>query len=111
MGTTPKSASSRSTSSNTAAMVAAGTYSADSPEILHENAGRGMLRPVMIGPDVMKRLEEVAKQRCRGAGPAHDWQHVLRVRANARRIAAAEGADPLVAATAALLHELPSKLE
>jgi len=60
----------------------------------------------MIGPQVMRRLEEVAEERCKGAGPAHDWQHVLRVRGNARRIAAAEGADVLVASTAALLHEL-----
>jgi uncharacterized protein len=60
----------------------------------------------MIGPQVMRRLEDVAERRCQGNGPAHDWQHVLRVRANARRIAVAEGADPLVAATAALLHEL-----
>src|SRR6516164_1509195 len=60
----------------------------------------------MIGPQVMRRLEEVAEERCKGAGPAHDWQHVLRVRANARRIASAEGADVLVASTAALLHEL-----
>ena len=60
----------------------------------------------MISPEVTRQLEHVAEERCRGQGPAHDWQHVLRVRANARRIAAAEGADPLIAATAALLHEL-----
>ena len=38
--------------------------------------------------------------------PAHDFQHVLRVAANARRIAAAEGGDVAVCVTAALLHEI-----
>jgi uncharacterized protein len=50
-------------------------------------------------------LEETARARCTD-DPAHDWLHVRRVVANARTIAAAEGADRAVCETAALLHEL-----
>lgn len=50
-------------------------------------------------------LEETARARCTD-DPAHDWLHVRRVVANARRIAEAEGADAAVCTTAALLHEL-----
>jgi len=52
------------------------------------------------------RLQEIARERCVGAEPAHDFQHVLRVAANARAIAAAEGARVEIAVAAALLHEL-----
>jgi uncharacterized protein len=52
------------------------------------------------------RLQEAALARVAGAEPAHDALHVQRVMANARRIAAAEGADVDVCVTAALLHEL-----
>jgi uncharacterized protein len=54
----------------------------------------------------MPGLDEIARARCEGADPAHDFQHVLRVVASARAIAEAEGADVEIAATAALLHEL-----
>jgi uncharacterized protein len=54
----------------------------------------------------MNRLEEIARQRCEGVDPAHDYFHVLRVAENARAIAAAEGADGEIAVAAALLHEL-----
>lgn len=37
--------------------------------------------------------------------PAHDLEHVRRVVANARRLAAAEGADPAVVLPAAWLHD------
>lgn len=50
-------------------------------------------------------LEAAARARCTD-DPAHDWLHVRRVVANARRLADAEGADRGVCATAALLHEL-----
>lgn len=53
-----------------------------------------------------RKLHAVAEQACGGAGPAHDFLHVLRVTDNARQIAAAEGADRDIAAAAALLHEL-----
>ncbi len=52
------------------------------------------------------RLQAAALARVGDAEPAHDALHVRRVMANARRIAAAEGADVEVATTAALLHEL-----
>ncbi|HRO24647.1 MAG TPA: HD domain-containing protein, partial [Promineifilum sp.] len=37
--------------------------------------------------------------------PAHDREHVRRVVANARQLAAAEGADPAVVVPAAWLHD------
>jgi uncharacterized protein len=52
------------------------------------------------------KLREIARARCDGAEPAHDFQHVLRVAANARAIGDAEGARTGIAVAAALLHEL-----
>lgn len=52
----------------------------------------------------MVSIEE-AKAYYRGAGPAHDFEHVLRVLALAEKIGAAEGADMEVLRTAALLHD------
>lgn len=40
-----------------------------------------------------------------GTDPAHDLAHIRRVVANARRLAAAEGADPAVVLPAAWLHD------
>jgi uncharacterized protein len=51
-------------------------------------------------------LQQIARAACEGSDPAHDWQHVLRVTASARRLCAAEGADAGVVVPAALLHEL-----
>jgi uncharacterized protein len=51
-------------------------------------------------------LRAAAFARIAGAEPAHDALHVTRVMTNARRIAAAEGANVDVCVTAALLHEL-----
>ena len=47
-----------------------------------------------------------ARQLYTGAEPAHDFDHVLRVLALAERIARAEGADPAIVRTAALLHDM-----
>ncbi len=61
----------------------------------------------MTLPDArLDPLRAVARARCEGADAAHDWLHVSRVAANARRVALAEGADVTVAVAAALLHEL-----
>ncbi|MBI5533205.1 MAG: HD domain-containing protein [Deltaproteobacteria bacterium] len=51
-------------------------------------------------------LEDAARRACEGAEPAHDLSHVLRVRANALRIAASEAVRVEVVEAAALLHEL-----
>jgi len=51
-------------------------------------------------------LKEIAHAACEGSDPAHDWQHVLRVAANAQTLCDAEGADAAVVMPAALLHEL-----
>jgi uncharacterized protein len=59
-----------------------------------------------LNEGVLARLREVARARCADREPAHDYLHVERVAANARRIAAAEGADVGVCVAAALLHEL-----
>jgi uncharacterized protein len=51
-------------------------------------------------------LHRAAETACAAHGPAHDFLHVLRVTANARRIAAVEGARAEIVVPAALLHEL-----
>jgi uncharacterized protein len=56
--------------------------------------------------DEYAELKTIARDACAGADSAHDWQHVLRVAANAEALCAAEAADPAVVVTAALLHEL-----
>jgi len=54
----------------------------------------------------LARLRAVAEARCAGAGPAHDFLHVLRVTENARVIGQASKARLDVVVPAALLHEL-----
>lgn len=59
--------------------------------------------------DLERRLAALlphVERACAGADPAHDLLHVRRVTATARRLCTAEGADPTIAVTAALLHEL-----
>ena len=51
-------------------------------------------------------LRRVAEEALRDAPASHDLSHVLRVVANAERIATTEGARVDVCTTAALLHEL-----
>jgi uncharacterized protein len=54
----------------------------------------------------MKALLDLARARCEGRPPAHDFSHVERVIALARIIAVAEGANVEIATSAAALHEL-----
>jgi uncharacterized protein len=61
---------------------------------------------VPIDRDLVNRLEEVARDRCRESAPAHDFLHVLRVASTGLRIADQEGADPTIVVGAALLHEI-----
>jgi uncharacterized protein len=49
---------------------------------------------------------EAARSLYAGGGTSHDFDHVLRVTALAERIALAEGADPVIVRTAALLHDI-----
>ena len=58
-----------------------------------------------LSADLVLRLRAVAEARG-SSGPAHDFQHVLRVAASARRIGEEEGARQDVVVPAALLHEL-----
>jgi uncharacterized protein len=58
--------------------------------------------------ELVGQVAEVARERTANEDPAHDWLHVERVVDSVRIIAAAEGADLVVSATAALLHELVS---
>jgi len=58
-----------------------------------------------LSPELALRLRGVAEARATNE-PAHDFLHVLRVTASARRIAEAEGARLDVVVPAALLHEL-----
>ncbi|HEY0840218.1 MAG TPA: HD domain-containing protein [Vulgatibacter sp.] len=53
-----------------------------------------------------QRLVDAARRASEGAGPAHDFDHVMRVVGTADAIARAEGADIELCVTAALLHEL-----
>ena len=55
---------------------------------------------------LLGRIVERAREGTSSSDPTHDWSHVERVAETARAIATAEGADPLVATAAALLHEL-----
>ncbi len=54
----------------------------------------------------MVELRGVAIEKTPGVEPAHDVHHVLRVAANAERIAKDEAANVDVCVAAALLHEL-----
>jgi uncharacterized protein len=60
----------------------------------------------MLDPGCLPRLLQIAAERTAQAEPAHDFLHVLRVTANARRIGEAEGAAPDILLPAAVLHEL-----
>lgn len=69
-------------------------------------AGTEVDRPALIDASLWQRLREEAIKRAERTEPAHDFSHVERVVTNALAIARAEGADEVVAGTAALLHEL-----
>jgi uncharacterized protein len=61
--------------------------------------------------DLLARVETWARERLEGRGPsvpetAHGWLHVDRVRRAAVLLAHAEGVDPVLAACAALLHDV-----
>jgi uncharacterized protein len=56
--------------------------------------------------DILRRAEAFARERMHGDGSGHDWWHVHRVRRTALRLAADEGADPVVVELAALLHDV-----
>lgn len=57
-------------------------------------------------PEIQAELRTLAERTLEGAPASHDFSHVLRVVANAERLALAEHADVDVCRTAALLHEL-----
>jgi len=60
----------------------------------------------MTDDDSLDRIRAFAERAHRGAGAAHDFQHVGRVYALAERIATAEGADLFIVRAAALLHDV-----
>ena len=68
--------------------------------------GPGLEPRCALDPELCRELISAAEQACADADPAHDLQHVLRVRDNALTIAGIEGADLRVVEAAALLHEL-----
>jgi uncharacterized protein len=55
---------------------------------------------------VIAATEQHVRERMAGDASGHDWWHVERVRALARRIAREEGADEFVVDLAALLHDV-----
>ncbi len=60
----------------------------------------------MLASDLIHRTADHVKTKLAGDGSGHDWWHVYRVWRMATRISEAEGADPVVAQLAALLHDL-----
>lgn len=60
----------------------------------------------MTSAQRFERIVHIARARCDDAEPAHDWLHVGRVVANARRILTTHAADTEVVVLAATLHEL-----
>ena len=56
--------------------------------------------------DILSAAETFARETLTGESSGHDWWHIVRVRALARTIAAAEHADTLVCELAALLHDI-----
>ena len=73
----------------------------------HTRYTSGMIDlPDLPGLPSVAPLVLAAERACAALGPTHDFQHVVRVVANARRIAVAEGARLEVVTLAALLHEL-----
>lgn len=55
---------------------------------------------------LLRDTEAYVRRTLHGDGTGHDWWHVHRVRATAMRLAAEEGADPVVVELAALLHDI-----
>jgi uncharacterized protein len=55
---------------------------------------------------VLDATEAHVRAALTGEGSGHDWWHIARVRAMARRLAAEEGADSFICELAALLHDL-----
>ena len=56
--------------------------------------------------NLIHRLEEYARGLLEGSPACHDWEHTLRVRRNAMRLAKTEKANLLVVESAALLHDI-----
>lgn len=59
-----------------------------------------------VDRELIHRLEEYARGLLEGSPACHDWEHTLRVRRIAKRLAKAEGADLMVVEAAALLHDI-----
>ncbi len=59
-----------------------------------------------MNKSLISRLRGLAESRCAAAGPSHDFLHLTRVAATARRIGAIEGANLDIVVPAAWLHEL-----
>jgi uncharacterized protein len=56
--------------------------------------------------ELLARAEAFARARCAGDSGGHDFHHLRRVRALALRLAPSVGADPVVTALAAWLHDV-----
>jgi uncharacterized protein len=62
-------------------------------------------------PDIILTVREIARKALDGSRGSHDWEHTERVYALALRIAREEGADELIVALAALLHDIARSKE
>jgi len=61
---------------------------------------------IVDGIDPIAEIRRVAQKRFEKARGSHDWEHTLRVHGLCLRIGAKEGADMLVLAAAAYLHDI-----
>jgi len=64
------------------------------------------LLPDTIADDRVRHLAGIVRDILEHSPACHDWDHTLRVWANARRIRELEGGDALVVDCAALLHDI-----
>ncbi len=62
----------------------------------------------MTRPDNYKKLKEYVRKKVERNDPAHDFEHIMRVYNNAKRLARMERVEPRLVLAAALLHDLVS---
>lgn len=56
--------------------------------------------------DIIRKTENFVQDRLLGESTGHDWWHVERIRATARRLREAEGGDELIIELSLLLHDV-----
>ncbi|MGI0047014.1 MAG: HD domain-containing protein [Nitrosotalea sp.] len=62
----------------------------------------------MTKPSSIKKLKEYVRKKVEGNDPAHDFEHIMRVYNNAKKLAKTERTEPKLVLVAALLHDIVS---